>query len=133
MRFSRLYDNLFYRLYRWSEYVYRGGAPGLYQYHAVIMISALCLFNLLTVVFLLQITFSWNSLMPRASSQHIVGVVLICVIMFFNYLYFIRGRRYPIIISRYKDENNKMRKRNSIFTFAYFFGSFVTFIGTAVL
>jgi hypothetical protein len=125
-----IYDYLFYRLYRWSNYLYRYDGAAFNAFHSTLMISLLLFMNVLSVFYLLQAAFDHKPINVPTRAFYIgLGLFLFLV----NYLYFIRRRRYFSVIAKFERECERIAKLSTALVFAYFFCSLVLFIVSSVV
>jgi hypothetical protein len=130
MRPLLAYDYLFYKLYRWSNYLYRYDGAAFNSFHSTLKISLLLFMNVLSFFYFLQAVFDHRQINVPA---RIIYVGLGLALFLANYFYFIRRRRYLAIVAQFRAESNRMAKLSTTLVFAYFFCSFVLFIVSSVI
>lgn len=122
-----IYDRIFFVLCRWDGFVNRGMFQEARPFDAVVMMSGLNFLNLLAVIFWMGKVVDYD-LLGLGSATKLGGVVVMAVVLGFNYLYFIKSERCEGILAKYKNTPIHEIKGSVAITVAYALFSFFAFL-----
>ncbi len=116
----KLYRYLYYRLYSWNLRTW--GEEDLPQWNALFGVSFMMYLNLMFLLLslrVLDINLLWGEEIPKVEII-ITGLVL----LIFNYLQFIKHRKYETIGKEFKDETQGQRLKKALLLWLYVLTSF---------
>lgn len=122
-----IYDQMFYVLCRWDGFVNRGMFQGARPFDAVVMMSALNCLNLLSVMFITGTAMNYQFLGLGGIVQ-LCGVLVMAIVFCFNYLYFVKSKRYERVLARYGNVSISRMKGSVAATIVYVLFSFLAFL-----
>lgn len=106
-------DNLYYRFYKLITSL---GEDSIPRYNAILLLSILAILNFITIVVLIMIVTRKIFIVDlRKEYLFVIGLLIIA----FNSYRIFGKNRYKIIEDRFKDEDKKSKRRNSLLAIAY--------------
>lgn len=118
----RAYKYLYYRLYSWNRKMW--GDVATTKIYAVLVISTMVFFNLLTIIFTLQAFTHIPYLISQAPK---ISLAIVIGISILNYFLLMHKDKFQIIEDEFKDESQKVRRKGTLWIIIYFLASFGVF------
>ncbi len=114
------YNYLFYKFYSWHLWLHKGYyCP---QNTACITLSFFVCVNLLTLSILTQLLIGYGFNQIGKYKQLII--IVPCIILAMNYVFFLKNKRYTKIINQFKNEDIKKSRLGNIFVLIFILSSF---------
>lgn len=123
MILTKAYIYLFYRLYIYANKTEKSlGQAGMPEWIALFSISIVLFINIGILFFLITYLFDIQINISKVSIFFLVAIVY-----FFNYIFFIRHKKYVEIINLYKKESRRQSYIRTSLVWLYLVISFVLF------
>jgi len=120
MMLAKMYRSIFYKLYAFGKVIPANNEP---EWGAALLMALLLLMNILSLFNALE-AISVHVAIP---SSGIVIVLALCAFAYFEYMLFIRKRKFLEIQKEFQNEDKTQSHRAVGYTILYVFGSFGLF------
>lgn len=130
MKLLRKYRYLFYRIYSWNLRTW--GKEDLPQLNALLGVSALLYFNLLSAEIIIQLISGFGAIVKLGITKfHAVFIAL--ALLAANYFVFLAKGQYLRLEREFGGEPPAHRKRGSVYSTIYVLGTFILFFALVIL
>lgn len=130
MKLLRKYRYLYYRIYSWNLRTW--GKADLPQLNALLGVSALLYFNLLSIEIIIQLTSGFGVIVKLGITK-IHAVFVAFALLATNYFLFLAKGRYLRLEREFGGEPPAPRKRGTIYSTIYVLGTLTLFFALVIL
>jgi hypothetical protein len=134
MKVFNIYDYIFYKIFMLNKFIdhlfNKDESP---QWRSIILLSFLLSLNFITVISIMYVFYSTQFLEELTTISPFKMTLFFIVIIFINYLYFIKNEKYLAIKKRYENESNNSKIIGRIFVLFYVFSTISSVIIFGIL